>query len=120
MAQDQNEQQNQVQNSAIPASPVSSGNPETGPIVEVGEKKIADYSSFPQAPSDTPVLQPSPAIKIADDIASQPSLQSMRGNVINISEAREKFKKGDIHETGTWESGVIVLETDREKQKKAA
>jgi hypothetical protein len=105
----------QIQNNLPASGPISSGHPEAAPIQEV-ERPVSDYTSYPAAPTSAPVIQSTPSVKISDDIASQPSLKSVKGNLIDLKATKEKFDKGDIKESGTWEAGVQVYDTGKQKK----
>lgn len=111
------DQQNPMQDQVVsqPASPVSSGHPEVGPIQEV-ERPVSDYSSYPAPPSNMPpVMQPTPTVKISDDIASTPSIKVANG--LSLEDAM-KAKDGSIDQSVTWEANEVIKED--KKVKKAA
>ncbi len=109
--------QNQQQNTApVVINPISSGNPEVGPIQEV-EKPVSAYTSYPLPPANMPpIVKSSEIIKISDDVASQPSLKIVQGRM-TVEEALKK-QDGPINQSVTWEANETLMED--KKIKKAA
>jgi len=113
MAQDQNEP---IQTSVIPPDPISSGRPESGPLPEFTPQPELNIEqgvapSFPAPPQ----LPGNPVIRHSGFETLPPASVANGSMVISFQEAKERFEKGDVKDSGTWEAGVIVSQGEVKK-----